>query len=671
MPAIFNLITITCWTIAVFSWLLAAIVGYLIFSDKKVSQFSSTLVAVTGQPKTTKALFLASLALVGVLPLGIQLKWNIYALELLSLTALLSVACITIRLAKARKSISEFAETLFSNIKFREVLEALLANTDEGVIVFSCLRNEKGEVVEFFVSLVNRSAHKIFGIEDGILGQRFNSPDQIKGHPELWGQFIRSANGEILTKTIIEPGNKYYRVRSFPAKGDVGVTIQNITKLMRRADIDPLTGAFNRGFLARPEIDKFTCLIYLDIKRFGLINSSYSQEIGDKCLIEIASRLSKIEGCRTIRMGGDQFLLILTAPYISSRVTALRFAQHALASIKVPILIGSASISLDAKMGVFYRSSRSSETNLKQGIRFADMALSEASKPDAAFSRWIESISVFSPEMEGRAMLAEKLEQALRHGEDVESQLKVYYQRVVNLSTLQTVGMEALVRWHHPEYGTLPPNLFIPIAERSGTIHRVTSTVMDQIGHVVSRWSEYGVQFKVGVNISTRDIEREGFVSAAKSLAKQAAGTNASLILEITESGQLDVLGEWFLSMSKMISSLGFSMAIDDAGTGFNSLSMISEIGQINRSEKIFGFLKLDKRFVSGPLANMNVCNLLLKLSREMDMVVIAEGIETAEQADQLNKIGVPWGQGYWFEDGKPMPEPEMTRLLEREWGNA
>ncbi|UJA21364.1 EAL domain-containing protein [Thermoleophilia bacterium SCSIO 60948] len=403
-----------------------------------------------------------------------------------------------------------------------------------------------------------------------------------------------------------------------------------------RAKHDPLTGLPNRALLferletalrgARPE--RRPCLLFIDIDDFKQVNDSLGHPAGDELLIAIASRLgSAFRDCDMIgRLGGDEFVVLLSAP---DEFAARAAADRVLLALSDPLTAGHRDFAVGASVGVALRTD---ETRPEQMLRAADLAMYEAKRSGK------NRVGVYRPALHVAAVERLELRNALPKA-IAEGQMSVAFQPIVNLETQAMHGVEALARWTHPERGPVSPLDFIRLAEETGEIAEIGAFVLRTTLGALRGWPELS-GLRVGVNVSLVELEIPGYARRVEEILADAGFGPERLILEITESAfaRDDIVA---LHALHELTELGVGLAMDDFGTGFSSLARLGELP--------IGVLKLDKRFIDklARSSDRRLLRGLLGLAREMEIDVVAEGIEEPEQLEMLRSMGCRLGQGY------------------------
>jgi diguanylate cyclase (GGDEF)-like protein/PAS domain S-box-containing protein len=418
------------------------------------------------------------------------------------------------------------------------------------------------------------------------------------------------------------------------------------SQLLHNAFHDALTGLPNRALffdrvahalshLKRPGKQTFAVLL-LDIDDFKNVNDSLGHHAGDQLLIGIGERLGKsVRASDTVsRFGGDEFTILLEA------VTGPADIAHAVSrihqEISLPFLIDGHEIFVTASIGVTFASTEYEKP--EQIVRDADTAMYRAKAQGRGRAE------IFDAEMRAEAVARLQLETDLRRGID-RKELWLMYQPIVNLDSGTVVGFEALVRWRHPTRGLVPPLSFIPLAEETGLIVPIGEFVLREACKQAARWREHpgGAKMHVSVNISSRQLSTGDLVSTVRHALKDAKLDPKALHLELTESVIIQN-AESTYGVIEQVRALGCSIAVDDFGTGYSSLSYLHRFSVDQ--------LKIDSSFVQSAgdqRKSAEIIRSIVNLGRTLDIEVVAEGIETLQQADHLRELHCALGQGYLF----------------------
>ena len=439
---------------------------------------------------------------------------------------------------------------------------------------------------------------------------------------------------------------------------DISAIKESEHELAHLAHHDPLTDLPNRLLftdrakqaLALAQTQKRGCaLLLLDLDHFQIINDSLGHNVGDQLLKLAGERLQALLGpsVTLARLGGDEFAVL--AESCTQVVQAAALAQRILAALQQPFNFDGHQLFVSASIGIslFPNDALSAE----QLLRNADSALFKAkSAGREGYALYTEELTAHA---QNRVEIAGELRRALQQEE-----LRVYYQPVHDLHDGRLVGVEALVRWQHPERGLVPPGEFIPIAERTGLIADIDGWVMNQACRQMCQWLADGVPVRfVAVNVSSRLFARRELYEQVAKVLHDTGLDPTFLELEVTESAVMDD-PEVALEQLHRLRELGLRLAIDDFGTGYSSLLRLKRL-PVQK-------LKIDQGFVAGlpwDEDDAAIVRVVIALAKSMGMQVQAEGIEQVEQAQFLLDLACDMGQGYWF--GRPMP------AIDIDWTNV
>jgi diguanylate cyclase (GGDEF)-like protein len=445
----------------------------------------------------------------------------------------------------------------------------------------------------------------------------------------------------------------------FEAQEIISLDLQMSKEALERAAYyDSLTGLFSRNYLIERlallldldiDIANQYYVLFLDINRFKNINDSLGHPVGDKILILVAKRLKHIlrDEDTISRLGGDEFAIILND--LSSIEEAEYYARRIHRKLTQPYATDGHRIYLDLNIGISPFDSE--HTKPEDILRDADIAMHHA-KENAS------NIGVFDKELRRRFLENVKFEHELRFAVK-RNELMLYYQPVVSLTDGRLIGFETLLRWHHPKYGFISPDRFIPIAEESGLIIPITKWILREACAQLAEWKQFipnTEDLKLSVNISGKHLAVENLPDQVRKALEESKLEASSLILEITESSAMEN-AEQTIRIFEKLRKLGVAISIDDFGTGYSSLSYLHRLP--------FDSLKIDRSFVSDvkrQTENAQILQTIVSLAQNLNLRTVAEGIETVEQMDVLRDLRCDLGQGFLF--SKPLPKDEITHLL-------
>lgn len=394
-----------------------------------------------------------------------------------------------------------------------------------------------------------------------------------------------------------------------------------------------------------------TAVLYFDLDRFKTINDTLGHPAGDELLRQVASRLRTVlrEGDTVARLGGDEFVILL--PHVLTARDAAQVAIKALGAMSVPFSVFGHELHATTSLGVslFPKDGTDAETLLKH----ADTALYQAK------DRGREQYQFFDARMNAQAherlLLENHLRRALERGE-----LSLHYQPQIDLRSNAVVGVEALLRWQHPERGMVPPDEFIPIAEETGLIAEIGEWVLRTACNQASTWQAAGLPpVRMAVNLSVRQILRQFDLPALVGTVLRDSGLAApSLDLEITESTLMADPGH-AIEVLRELHGMGLQITVDDFGTGYSSLSSLKRL-PLDR-------IKIDQSFVRDiprEADDVVIVQTILAMAKQLKIGVVAEGVETLAQCQFLREQRCEEAQGYLF--SPPLRAEACTELLAR-----
>jgi diguanylate cyclase (GGDEF)-like protein/PAS domain S-box-containing protein len=442
------------------------------------------------------------------------------------------------------------------------------------------------------------------------------------------------------------------------------VTFKDITerkaleqKLQYQAFHDPLTDLPNRALfmdrlghaLTRADrLETKVAVLFTDLDNFKVINDSLGHKAGDQLLVAVAERLQAcVRPADTVaRLGGDEFTLLLEG--VAGVSDAAKVAERIAQDLQAPFALEAQEVFATTSTGIAVSSSTQEQpTDL---LRHADLAMYQAkSKGKACYKVFEPSMSIDALE---RLELETELRRALRREE-----FRVYYQPEILLASGEIVGMEALVRWEHPERGLLLPQEFLPIAEESNLIMPIGQWVLRVACNQLRTWQEQypgTTSLVMGVNLSTREFFQPSLIAE---ILHETGVDPQTLQLEITEGAVAYNYAENANNALWSLKTLGVRLAIDDFGMGYSSLSYLKHFP--------VDLLKIDRSFVrelGKNLKDTKIVAAIIHLARALDLKVIAEGVETAEQVEQLRKMDCDMVQGNYFSE--PLPSEAVSALL-------
>ena len=388
-------------------------------------------------------------------------------------------------------------------------------------------------------------------------------------------------------------------------------------------------------------------VLLMDLDRFKQINDTLGHQAGDQVLQQTARRLrGLLRSSDTIaRLGGDEFTVLLAG---AGTEEAKQIATKILRALEEPIVIGDHSLDVRASIGIagYPADSEDAETLMSH----ADSAMYAAKRGNLGFAQYEPAQDHHQKE---HLSLLGELRRAIEYEE-----LRLVFQPKINLLTGEVAGAEALVRWEHPERGTIPPMHFIPFAEQTGFIKSITRWVIEAAAYQCSRWIALGMPLKIAVNISAQDLLDPGMPEAIRAALERHKVPAKSFGLEITESGVVQDPAA-AIGVLKRLRALGIDVAIDDFGTGYSSLAYVK---QLDVSE-----LKIDRSFVRNIVLDQKdraIVLTIIELGHNFELIVVAEGVEEETSLEVLRKLGCDLVQGFVFSG--PLSDREF-----RDWVSA
>ena len=446
--------------------------------------------------------------------------------------------------------------------------------------------------------------------------------------------------------------------------------IQDITdrkraeeQLLHDAFHDALTGLPNRALFmdhvkmaiqrSRRSGDRLFAALFLDLDRFKIINDSLGHMVGDQLLVGIAHRLEAClrPGDTVARLGGDEFTILLED--LASTDDAIEVARRVQEAVTQPFNIGGHEVFTTASIGIAL--SNTGYERAEDLLRDADTAMYRAKMEGK--KRHV----VFDKAMHDRAMELLQTETDLRRAL-TRQEFFLNYQPIVDLETGRVASFEALVRWRHPERGLVGPSDFIPVAEETGLIVPLGLWVLNEACQQMREWQRLGLadeSVTMSVNLSSRQFSQADLIERISSALRESGLKAGNLKLEITESMVMENI-DTAIDMLMQLRGLGVGLSIDDFGTGYSSLSYLHRFP--------IDTLKIDRSFVTQMTdnsENAEIVRTIVTLARSLDMAVVAEGVETADQLRQLGDLGCDYGQGYLF--SRPVGAGQAAELLTNE----
>jgi len=411
-----------------------------------------------------------------------------------------------------------------------------------------------------------------------------------------------------------------------------------------------LNDRLNQALALAHRNDQRLALLFLDLDRFKSINDSLGHAIGDRLLQSVAERLvTCVRSSDTVsRQGGDEFVILL--PQVTQPADAVVAAQKILLALSTPYRIDRQDLQLAASIGIVIYPEDGTEADTL--LKHADLAMYRAKESGRNTYRF------FEPDMNGYAADRQSLESGLHRAID-RHEFVLHYQPMVSLASGEFTGVEALIRWHHPQRGLVSPAQFVPIAEESGFIAAIGRWVLHEACRQSREWRAAGLPpMRIAINISAVELRDKGFVANVGGMLEQHGLLPRDLELELTETFLMRDSNST-AAVLQSLSDLGVRIALDDFGTGYSSLSHLKRFP--------IDTLKVDQSFVRNLAADADdasIVSAVIGMGKGLRIRVVAEGVETREQLAFLRRQGCPEGQGYYF--SRPVSAREFGQLLRR-----
>ena len=473
---------------------------------------------------------------------------------------------------------------------------------------------------------------------------------------EIWN---RRKNGEVYPEwlTVSVMRDRSGRITHYVGVfSDITAAKESQEKLDHMAHHDPLTALPNRllfhdrlqhALQRASRMDEQLAVLFIDLDRFKNVNDTLGHHVGDELLVKVACALSDRlrEGDTLARLGGDEFIVLLEN--VDGAYGAGLVAEKLMAMFEQPFLVSDYELFVTGSVGISLYPSDAIDLNML--IRNADVAMYQAK------ARGRNGYQFYAPSMTGEGVERLRLEAMLRRSID-KNEIFLNYQPQVEIDTGRLIGVEALVRWNSPELGVVPPVRFIPLAEDIGFISQLGKWVLFEACRQMIRWEEQGLVVpKMAVNLSVKQFERGSIASMVADVLAETGLDPQRLQLEVTESVIMNT-GD-ALAFINDLHAIGVGLAIDDFGTGYSSLAYLKQMPVQT--------LKIDRSFIKDISTDINdeaITIAIIQLGKSLHLSVIAEGVETAEQAEFLLRHGCNQAQGYFYS------RPVMPGALLEDW---
>jgi diguanylate cyclase (GGDEF)-like protein/PAS domain S-box-containing protein len=508
--------------------------------------------------------------------------------------------------------------------------------------------------------ILQRSKEELIG---KIIWEEFPEAMDLVFYPEYHRAMT---DGETVTfQEYYPPLKGWFELRAYPARGGISVYFRDITErkaleeqLEHQALHDPLTGLPNRTLftdrlrqaLARTKRrQKSLAVMFMDLDNFKVVNDSLGHEKGDTLLVAVSERLrSCLRPEDTLaRFGGDEFTVLLED--VVSPDEAVRVAERITDELRGPLVLEGKELFVNVSIGIVVGDASTKDP--ESLLRDADIAMYRAKDEAIGYK-------VFDEAMHGWAVSRLELENDLRRAIEHE-EFVVHYQPIVNLQTSKLWGLEALVRWNHPERGRLNPDEFVPIAEESGLVVPMGETVVEEACRQAAQWQREFPRtplLLMSVNLSGRQLRRPNLHKVIEQALRESGLSASSLGLDITETVYISALDANTAALDRL-KAIGLRVSIDDFGAGYSSLSYLKRLPA--------DVLKIDKSFVRGlglEVEDTAIVQTIVDLAHILGMEVVAEGVEVEEQETLLKEMGCDFAQGFYFFE--PLPPGAVADLL-------
>jgi len=562
---------------------------------------------------------------------------------------ILLAAVLSLRSDKKVKSITD---------EYTRQFQSVIESATDGIVVI----DSQQTVVQW-----NRGAENLFGYTKEEIEQQDIRTILPKEETNLYQTDFMSTDDKVIELTGVKKNGSRFPLELTSGHWETesdqycSMIIRDITerrtneaRISNLVYLDSLTGLPNRRLFhdrvqatidqAKEEETVFT-ILYLDLDQFKLVNDTYSHRVGDELLIEAAKR---IESCipktdTLARLSGDEFTILLqNIDYKEAQV----LAHQILEAFNQQFVLKDEAVFITLSIGASVFPINGKETEeLMQNASISMNRVKEEGKNNVQF---------YTHEMNKSLSRKSKIALSIREGLE-RKEFSVHYQPQIDIATERIVGVEALVRWHHPTFGMISPAEFIPIAEESGMILNIGDFVLRTACHQNKAWQDAGLDpFRVAVNISAKQFSQPNMAEIVTAALHESKLAPKYLELELTES----IIQEAALAIAKMdqLKAMGIHLSIDDFGTGYSSLSYL----------KLFPVdtLKIDQYFtrnIQTDAKDAALVDTIIQMARNLDLNVIAEGVETIEQLAFLKAKGCHQAQGYYFQ--KPLVPERITEL--------
>jgi len=561
------------------------------------------------------------------------------------------------------KDMTEFNKTQSTLKLYKDIIEQI----SDGVTITDKY-NKIIDVNQAFCDITQYSKDEAMGNDPKILNSGVHNAEFYKNmwenidkkgswSGEIWNK--HKDNGiypEFITINVIK--DKDNNIQNYVAIfHDISMIKENEAKMQHLATHDLLTSLPNRVMLSTTlknaiddakRLGNKIAILFLDLDNFKTINDTKGHNEGDKILISAASRLQTIlrKNDKVFRFGGDEFIII--SKLIKDTKDIANIAEKISTSIQKPFKTKKNTYNISCSIGIsVYPDDGHSSTEL---IKKADMAMYEAkNNGKSKYNFYSKDIGL---KVEKEIQIENLLQKAIRT-----NQFEVYYQPKISLSDGKVVGMEALMRWNNPQIGMVSPNIFIPVAEKTGLIAPLGKWILQTACKQIKIWQDMNLyQGTISVNVSGAQLNSQNIFKTIQDTLLKSNLDAKYLNLELTESTLMDNKNNWKIFF-KRCKELGSTISIDDFGTGYSSLAYLTKLP--------IDELKIDKSFIDDIPYKPDACTIIktiITLSKNLGFKTVAEGVETKEQNDYLKDNGCDIIQGYFY--SKPLPANKIEKFL-------
>ncbi len=505
-------------------------------------------------------------------------------------------------------------------------------------------------VAEEYRSLLLQNLSQGFSMSDGLVLNRQNISELMRFDKE-------SFSAEVVITQTNDKNNKdkefTFHIRDITKQ----IKLQNRLKLL--AYNDPLTGLYNRTYFMtnlekriayHTEMAGNVMLMFLDLDQFKKVNDTLGHKAGDELLCEVANRLTAVTRDNDLvgRWGGDEFVVVMSGQL--TEFDAKDKAKQILKSMRKPVQLTDNNLTVLTSIGIAL--SHDGDINADRLLQHADLAMYQAKEAGRNTYR------LFTKDMEETANQNFQYETALPQAMQ-DNELFLQYQPKVNCKTSEIVGFEALIRWQHPEHGSIAPSDFIPVVEQSNLIIALGEWVLTKTVKQLVEWRSKGLPLlPIAVNISGRHLHDPSLVTFVSSLIKKYEISPELIEIEITE-GVLTGNTEQSIEAMNSLKKTDIKLSIDDFGTGYSSLSYLKKFP--------IDILKIDRTFINECDTNKDdaaICLAIVTLAKNLGLQIVAEGVETEQQLEYLNQLDCNVYQGFYF--SMPLNPNHIPSLLQQ-----